>query len=254
MPEPYALTPAHRLILARAFRACPRVDTALDSAVEGQFGKAFVDVVDSPSAFALTVGPFWYFAGDATGGAALAMLSALPRFGLLMPSTAGWLDAARALHGSAWQAFPRFSFSATQLSGPALAGLLAASRHHVVALDAAAVDRLAAGSEPILDLTDFDSTDDFLARSYGFAVFDGERVMGLAYASLVCSHSIEVSVFVDEPYRRRGVATAVSAALLIESLERGLRPNWDAANLASCALAQKLGFTPSGTYEAGYFV
>ena len=254
MPDIYDLTPAHRLRLARAFRHCARVDTAIDCAVEGQLGRVLVDAVDAPTAFALTVGPFWYFAGDVMGPGAADLLSAFPRFGLMMPSLSGWLEAARALHGSAWRVFPRYRFSADTLSRSHLTGMLAGSAHHVSVLDPSATALLSAGPEPLLDLADFDSADDFLARSFGFAAFDGDRPMGLAYASLICSHSIEVSVFVDEPYRRRGLATAVSAALLLESLDRGLRPNWDAANRESCALAQKLGYTPAGTYEAGYFV
>ena len=254
MPATYDLTPAHGLRLARAYSECPRVDTAIDCVIEGQFGKAFVDAIDSPSAFAFTVGPFWYFAGAGTGVAARDLLSVLPRYGLMMPSTPGWLEAARALYGSAWRVFPRYSFSAADLSRSKLATLLDASSHSVRALDPAATAQLSSGPEPLLDLADFDSADDFLMRSFGFAAFDGDRPMGLAFASLVCSHSIEVSVFVDEPYRRRGVATAVSAALLIEGLDRGLQPNWDAANPESCALAQKLGFTSAGAYEAGYFV
>lgn len=88
-------------------------------------------------------------------------------------------------------------------------------------------------------------------RSFGFAAFDGDRPMGLAFASLVRSHSIEVSVFVDEPYRRRGVATAVSAALLIEGLDRGLQPNWTpptrsrARSLRSWALRQRAPMRPA---------
>lgn len=254
MPVNFDLTPANRLLLARAFRTCPRVDLSIDCAVEGQLGRALVDAVASPSVFALNVGPFWYFAGEATGAAADDVLAALPRYGLLMPSTRGWFEAARALHAPTWRVFPRYSFSAATLSRVHLAALLAASPQPVSALDTATAARLSTGPEPLIDLTDFDSIDDFLARSFGYVAFDGDHAMGVAYASLVCSHGIEVSVFVDEPYRRRGVATAVAAALLIECLDAGLRPNWDAANPESCVLAEKLGFTSSGTYEAGYFV
>jgi hypothetical protein len=48
------------------------------------------------------------------------------------------------------------------------------------------------------------------------------------------------------------VATALSAALLLECVRRGLRPNWDAANPESCALAEKLGYTPAGSYDSYY--
>lgn len=254
MSKPYDLTPAHRLVLARAFRACPRVDTAIDCAIEGQLGRALVDDVERPTTFAITVGPFWYFAGEPAGPSGLEILSELPAFGLMMPSTQGWRESAEALFGSTMRVFPRYRFSAAALSIPHLEGLLTASphRHQVLPIDAALAGRLSSGNEPLLDLADFASVADFLERSFGFTLLDGERPMGLAYASLVCSHSLEVSVFVDERYRRRGVATAVSAALLLESLARGLRPNWDAANPESCALAERLGFVSTGSYEACY--
>ncbi len=100
---------------------------------------------------------------------------------------------------------------------------------------------------------DFDSPADFLARSLGFAALDGERLMGVAYGSLACSRGLEVSLFVDEAYRRQGVATALAGSLLLACLRLGLRPNWDAANPESCALAEKLGYTPAGSYDSYYY-
>ena len=47
-----------------------------------------------------------------------------------------------------------------------------------------------------------------------------------------------------------GLATALSASLIVESLSRGLEPHWDAANPESCKLALKLGYTSAGSYVA----
>ena len=71
-------------------------------------------------------------------------------------------------------------------------------------MDAALLARAADGLETYVDLADFDSPDDFVARGLGFVALDGERVMGAAYSSLVCNRGIEVSLYVDEPYRRGG--------------------------------------------------
>ncbi len=254
MLEPYALTPSHRLTLATAFRSCPRVDTAIDCAIEGQLGRALVDSVAGPTVFAITVGPFWYFAGDAEGSAAEALLHALPAYGLLMPSTPGWRERAQAVFGPDLRGFPRYSFATEGLNVTHLQALLATSPHgpHTRAVDVVLASQLAAGAEPLLDLSDFDSVEDFVARSLGYIVLaDGDPV-GAAYGSLVNSRGLEVSVFVAEPFRRRGVATALAAGLVLACLRRGLRPNWDAANPESCALAEKLGFVAAGTYEAFY--
>ncbi|MFW9841033.1 MAG: GNAT family N-acetyltransferase, partial [Candidatus Thorarchaeota archaeon] len=57
----------------------------------------------------------------------------------------------------------------------------------------------------------------------------------------------------DEAHRRKGFATAVSAALIIYALENGLTPHWDAANEESVQLALKLGYTDPDCWEA-YFL
>ena len=63
-----------------------------------------------------------------------------------------------------------------------------------------------------------------------------------------------MSLYVDEPYRRKGMATALSAHLLRWCLEHGADPHWDAANPESCALAIKLGYKSAGSYLAHYLV
>mgnify|MGYP001636192725 CR=1 FL=1 len=50
--------------------------------------------------------------------------------------------------------------------------------------------------------------------------------------------------------RRRGVALACCARLILTCLDRGLYPSWDAANLESVALARRLGYRPAGPYDA----
>jgi L-amino acid N-acyltransferase YncA len=51
--------------------------------------------------------------------------------------------------------------------------------------------------------------------------------MGVAYSSLVCSRGVEVSIYVDECYRERGVGDALASRLLLECKRQGLRPDRD---------------------------
>ncbi len=245
------LTKLNRLRLAEAFRHNPRVDYSIDCVIEGQMGRAYVDDPERTTAWRITVGPFWYFAGDADGPGGRALLAEYPPYNLLMPSPPAWVAAAREMFGDRLVGFPRYSFSAESLSESHLSALLDDSPHrdHVARVDAA----LLAHPDNYVDIADFDSPDDYLERAVGYTMREGERLAGAAYAQLVCSRGIEVSIFIGEPYRRRGIATALSAALLLECVRRGLRANWDAANLESCGLAEKLGYTPAGVYESYYY-
>lgn len=251
MPHELPLNPANRLRLSEAFRHNPRVDCSIDCAVEGQMGRAYVDDPLNPTAWRITVGPFWYFAGDADSPGGRALLAEYPPWNLLMPSPPAWAAAAKEVFGERLVAFPRYSFDASSLSEAHLSAILAASLHRdrVRRVDAA----LLARPDNYVEFDDFDSAEDFLERGVGYTLMEGGKLTGAAYSSLVCNRGIEVSLFVDEPYRRRGIATAISAALLLECVRRGLWANWDAANLESCALAEKLGYSPLGSYMSYYY-
>lgn len=81
------------------------------------------------------------------------------------------------------------------------------------------------------------------------ALQDGKLVAGASsYSSY--EGGIEVEIDTKKGYRRRGLAKACGARLRLECLKRGLYASWDAQNLASLALAQKLGYTPAGPYIA----
>ena len=249
------LNKTNRMRLARAFQRNKRVDYSIDCVVEGQMGRAFADDLNHPTAFCITVGPFWYFAGDANGPGGQALLEEFPAYRLLMPSPSEWIAAAQKLFRDRLVSFPRYSFSADQLSEAHLAELFDNSpyREQVVPLDAALASRLAAQPESYLEIGDFDSPTDFFERGVGFAALKGEKIMGVAYSSLVCSRGIEVSIYIEERFRQRGVGTALASRLLLECKRWGMRPNWDAANPESCKLAQKLEYVFVEAYDAYYY-
>lgn len=251
MTYEWELTKANRLQLAHAFRHNKRVDYAIDCIVEGQMGRAFVDDPRRPAAYCIAIGPFRYFAGDAAGPGGRDMIRELPPWTLLMPSPPEWIAAAQAAFGDRLVSFPRYSFAAGGLSEAHLTHLLDNSPHRerVIPVDA----ELLARPDNFVETEDFDSPADFLERGIGYTLLEDDRPAGAAYSSLVCSRGIEVSLFVDEPYRRRGVATALAARLLLACVCRGLRPNWDAANPESRQLALKLGYAATGTYDAYYY-
>ena len=77
------LNKTNRLKLARVFRNHKRVDSSIDCVIEGQMGKAFVNDITHPSAYRITVGPFWYFAGEAHSPGGYQMMKEFPRYNLL---------------------------------------------------------------------------------------------------------------------------------------------------------------------------
>ncbi len=81
------------------------------------------------------------------------------------------------------------------------------------------------------------------------ALKDGELAAGASSYSRYIE-GIEVQVDTKKEHRRKGLAYACGAKLILECLERGLYPSWDAQNLWSVALAEKLGYHFSHEYIA----
>jgi len=61
---------------------------------------------------------------------------------------------------------------------------------------------------------------------------------------------IEIEIDTKETYRRKGLAYVCGAKLILECLERGLYPSWDAQNKWSVGLAEKLGYNYDHEYLA----
>lgn len=78
---------------------------------------------------------------------------------------------------------------------------------------------------------------------------NGEIISGASsYSSY--NGGIEIEIDTKEKYRRRGLAYVCGAKLILECINRGLYPSWDAQNLWSVALAEKLGYHFSHEYKA----
>lgn len=81
------------------------------------------------------------------------------------------------------------------------------------------------------------------------ALKNGELVAGASSYSRY-QEGIEIEIDTREDHRRKGLAYACGAKLILECLERELYPSWDAQNMWSVALAEKLGYHFSHEYVA----
>ena len=78
---------------------------------------------------------------------------------------------------------------------------------------------------------------------------DGQPVSGASSYSTYIG-GIEIEIDTKEDYRRKGLAYICGARLILECAKRGLYPSWDAHNMASVRLAEKLGYHFDREYTA----
>ena len=108
--------------------------------------------------------------------------------------------------------------------------------------------------EPILNahiVMMYGNNKNFFDKGIGFCVKHEERAVSMASAFFSFTDKLEIQVStIDSPdYRRKGLGTAASLALIKYCLENNIEPHWDAANEASVQMALKIGYTDPESYK-----
>lgn len=95
----------------------------------------------------------------------------------------------------------------------------------------------------------FASAETYLSQGFGFGVLHDGKLIAGASSMTVYDGGLEVQVSTKAEYRGMGLAMASAAALLLEAMDRKVRPCWDAATLVSRHMAVKLGYEYLGEYS-----
>lgn len=99
-------------------------------------------------------------------------------------------------------------------------------------------------------VSQYPTWDDYEALGMGMAVtYEGTIVSGASSYSRY-RNGIEIEIDTHPSFRRMGLAAACGAGLILKCLREGLYPSWDAQNLWSVALAEKLGYHLDHPYDA----
>lgn len=94
----------------------------------------------------------------------------------------------------------------------------------------------------------FETKSNYLKKGLGMVILkDGEIVSG-ASSYTRYEQGIEIEVDTVESERRKHLASVACSALILKCLSLGLYPSWDAQNINSVHLAQKLGYVFSHEY------
>lgn len=84
----------------------------------------------------------------------------------------------------------------------------------------------------------------------GFVLLKDNEIVSGASSYSTYSEGIEIEIDTHTEHRRKGFALICGARLILECLAKNLYPSWDAQNIGSVALSEKLGYHYSHTYTA----
>ena len=230
-------------------------ETMIQSCLEGVMGHVYVDDKYNPVSAMAILGDFCFFAGKPSR----ELTAFKPEwcgqtFMIAVPQNRGWAEEIEKYYGGRSKKVVRYAmkkepnvFDKNRL-GKIVKSL---SPEYDIRMIDEPIYKYCKNEEWCRDLVSLFSDYSFYQKlGLGVVIMrDGIPVSGASSYSAYPG-GIEIEIDTKTEYRRKGLASVCGARLILECLDRELYPSWDAQNLWSVALAEKLGYHFDHAYEA----
>ena len=225
------------------------------SCLQGVMGEVYGNDKIHPASAAAVIGDFCFFAGKPDKELVAYKPEGCGKdFMIMIPRNEAWAALIEACYGEKAKKVTRYAikkepdvFSKEKLS-EIVEGL---SCEYDLKLMDEELFWWCKGQEWCRDwVSQYEDYDEYRKKGLGVVILrDGVPVSGASsYSSY--RDGIEIQIDTKREYRRKGLASISGAALILECLERGLYPSWDAQNKESVILAKKLGYHYDHDYTA----
>lgn len=224
-------------------------ETMITSCLEKVMGKIYANDLEKPSSAVALVGCFGFFAGKPDREIAQKKPNG---FALLVPRDEAWARLIEEVYPKAKKVIRYAIRKDTEFDTDALKANVQAlpEGYELRDIDAELYDICLKKPMTRDFVSTFKSKEEFLKNGRGTVIIkDGEIVSG-ASSYTRYRGGIEIEVDTAESERRKGLALIVCSSLILRCLKEGLYPSWDAANMGSVHLSEKLGYEFDHEYVA----
>ncbi len=220
-----------------------------NSVLDGVMGKAFVDDVDNPNTAFLIVRNYCFISGNIEDKDLKEIIDKNFKNYTLIPSD-NIACKIEKIYANNIQKSQRYSIKKDVTFDKEKLYQMANSLDKKFKL--VQIDETLANN--IKKLKFINITDNYKEYGIGFCCIYNNEIIGVASSNIFYKDGIEVNIKVKEDYRRKGIATALASMLIIECLNQNKKISWDAANMNSVVLAEKLGFKYDSEYNIYKFI
>lgn len=222
-------------------------ETLIYSCLQGVMGKIYVTDSIDPHSACIFVGCFAFYAGVPDGE---LLEYKLADFTILVPYDNDWQALIEKCYPDARKTVRYAIKKDTHFNIEKLKALekLLPDGYEMQKIDGRLYDECL--KEPFTAdfVSSFENKQAFLKNGLGFVIVKDNKIVAGASSYSRYREGIEIEVDTAKDERRKNLATAVCAHLVIECLDIGLYPSWDAQNPISVHLAEKLGYEFSHEY------
>ena len=224
-------------------------ETMLFTCLQKIMGKIYVTDLENPkSAFAF-LGCFGFYAGKPD----VEIVSKKPEgFTIMVPQNKEWAQLIEECYPSAKRVMRYAIKKDTIFDKIKLQNEISKLPigYEIHKLDADIYDQCLKNPVMVDFVSAFESKEKYLQIGRGMVILKNGQIVSGASSYTRYKEGIEIEVDTIETERRKHLATIACSALILNCLEEGLYPSWDAQNMNSVRLAEKLGYEFDHEYVA----
>ena len=224
-------------------------ETMLFYCIQKIMGKIYVTDLENPkSAFAF-LGCFGFYAGKPD----VEIVSKKPEgFTIMVPQNKEWAQLIEECYPSAKRVMRYAIKKDTIFDKIKLQNEISKLPigYEIHKLDADIYDQCLKNPVMVDFVSAFESKEKYLQIGRGMVILKNGQIVSGASSYTRYKEGIEIEVDTIETERRKHLATIACSALILNCLEEGLYPSWDAQNMNSVRLAEKLGYEFDHEYVA----
>lgn len=224
-------------------------ETLIYSCLQQVMGKVFVTDREHPKSACAFVGCFAFYAGIPDR----ELVAGKPEgFVIMVPSSVGWEKVIEECFPDA-RRFTRYAIQKDTVFDKAHLHRLTQELpegYTFQKIDGNLYDLCLQHPVTVDFVSSFSGKEDYLRKGRGIVILKDGKIVAGASSYTRYKEGIEIEVDTMPKERRKHLATAACAQLILCCLEENLYPSWDAHNMDSVRLAEKLGYRLSHAYTA----
>lgn len=224
-------------------------ETLIYSCLQKVMGKIFVSDMDNPKSALAYVGCFGFYAGEPDKE---LVINKPAGFVIMTPQNEDWAKLIEECFPLAKRVTRYAIKKDTIFDKEALRNEIdkLPQGYELTKIDSAIYDKCLLNPVTADFVSSFNSKKHYLTMGRGMVILKDGRIVSGASSYTRYNEGIEIEVDTVKEERRKHLATIVCSALILNCLEEGLYPSWDAHNMNSVHLAEKLGYELSHEYVA----